>query len=360
MRWIIVLTALVVAFVARGVLGQDVEPEAPLVREVSRPEGPAVPPRSPTADSAVPAVKPVAGKPAPEAPTDDLVIDRQGQRLTIAGTMTGTTGLIELGATSNARRTFLAAVKVSVPPSRIVEAMKALGVEPGQVPVADVASQTATEPKGRRVRLILHWDTEVDGGTMPRQAPLEHLFWNRSRGEPLPESSWVYAGGSAVGGDDPGGTLFVGDLSGSVATINRMDTSALFYYGGPAASGMSWYANTNLAVKGGMACRLEVLVLPPVAEPADRNEPSSRDGAAEKPPIPVPASEAAATASREDAAAEAAGNNSDEATPSPGGDGKPSVPEAVPEAEPSPPKRGPAAETGTSDAVRTQPATQGE
>jgi len=354
LRGIIVLTALVVGFGADALLGQDGESEAPLVSEVSRPEGPAVPPRASEPAPAAPAVEPAAGTSAPGA-TGDLVIDRQGQRLTIAGTITGTTGLIELGATSNARRTFLAAVKVSAPPSRIAEAMKALGVESGQVPVADVASQTATEPKGRRVRLILHWDAEVDGGTVPRQAPLEHLFWNRSRGEPLPESSWVYAGGSTVGRDDLGGTLFVGDLSGSVATINRMDTSALFYYGGPVGSAASWYANTNLTVKDGMACRLEVLVLPPAA---GRDEAPPPDGGAEEPP--VPASEATPPAPGEDAAPEAGRDSADEAVPSPAGDGKPPVPEAATEAEPLPPSQGPAAETKPSDAAPVAPATQGE
>ncbi|MBN2584430.1 MAG: hypothetical protein JXL80_15320 [Planctomycetes bacterium] len=320
---------LVVAALGSGFAsGQDAEPLKPLVSEVTRQGEESPQPSQPTT--------PATSAPTPSpAGRSDLLIDREKQRLTIPGTITGTTGLIEFGATSNPRRKFLAAIMVKIPPSRIVEAMRALGAEPGKVPEADPAAQTATEPEGRKVAITVHWDTQVGDETMHRQVPLEQLFWDRMRDEPLPESPWTYAGSSTVRSADSGGEVFVGDLSGSVATISLMDTSAVFYYGGNLSPGSSRHANPNLRVSAGTPCRLEVRILPQEPPKEDRLQPQKSEPAVEEAPAEETPAETTAPAVESPAVAADADSREEKPAEAPSpSDDQPPAQEEVPAAAP--------------------------
>ena len=90
-----------------------------------------------------------ADPPADPPPKSPIEVDKKNMRISIKGRFTGTVGVVELGACTNRGKTFLAVLVLDAQPSRIAEAMKTLGIEPGEVPVVDRQNATATVPKGR-------------------------------------------------------------------------------------------------------------------------------------------------------------------------------------------------------------------
>ena len=228
---------------------------------------------SPT--TAAPAKRADAASDTAKATEPAVEIDKEAMRIAVKGRFTGTAGAIELGACAKGGRTFLAAVVLDARPGQIADAMTALGIEPGQVPVADRKNATATLPTGREVNLFVQWHTTVKTELLLRRVRLEEFFWNRATDKVLPDSPWVYAGSTFVRDKTTGTGLFVADLSGSVATTSRLDTSALFYYGGTLPERQVWQANPAARPAPGTACRL-------IIEPVPVKKPD-----VEKPPVPT-------------------------------------------------------------------------
>ena len=226
------------------------------------------------------AAKPAPPVKIPAEPQAPLEIDKKNGRLSIAGKFTGTPGNIELGACAKGGKTHLAALVLEVRPSRIAEAMAEIGVAAGQVPVADREAGTATTPKGRQVLLFVQWHVKEKNEVVLRRARLEELFWNRSDDKVLAEAAWTYAGGKLVRDEAGGDGLFTANVSGSVATIERFDTSALFYYGGDLGPTAAWSANPNLRPAEGTPCRL-IVEPAPEEKPVENTSPAQSDA---KPP----------------------------------------------------------------------------
>jgi len=282
------LIGIIVVLIAADSLPADGTDSDPLLPIMRRPE-------------AKPA-GPAAGKPKSVAPADNpatqatqppraaaVEIDKEKSRLVVRGSFLGTSGLVELGATSSRRKQFLAVILLDTQPSEIARAIEDLGVQPGKVPVADPRTMTATRPEGRKVDLLVEWETTVLGKTVQRQVRLEEFFWDRSKDKQLPESPWVYAGSTLVQGPEFDFAIFVADLSGSVATINRMDTSSLFYYGGELPPTVARRANPQLKPRAGTSCRLVIQVLADARPKAD--QPPEKSPASESSPAEAPESE---------------------------------------------------------------------
>jgi len=224
------------------------------------------PPDMPTEKPDRPASAPATAPPqSPEKPKSKTIeTDKEARRLTVMGQFIGASGVIELGACAKGGKTYLASVVLDARPSEIAEAMKALGFEPGQVPTVDLKNGTASAPQGPKVIIYVEWETALREGKVVRRIRLEHLFWERAGDRLLPDSPWLYAGGQRVRAEGSDSELFTADLSGSVATTNRLDTSALFYYGGELATVQAWRANPGQGATAGTPCRF---VVEPVVEP---------------------------------------------------------------------------------------------
>ena len=209
--------------------------------------------------------------PSPPKPADKprtIFIDKDARRLTLSGRFTGTAGAIELAACTTAGKDFLAAVLLDASAPEIAAAMKSLGFAPGKVPVADPKTAFASAPEGESVDLFLEWDLSVRNRTLPYRVHAEELFWDRAADRTLPLAHWLYAGGARVRDQTSDSEMFTADLSGSVATINPLDTSALFYYAGPLDSTQAWHANPALHPPKGTPCQLIVQPLPKPEAPA--------------------------------------------------------------------------------------------
>lgn len=245
-------------------------------------------PAAPT--STPPAKKPAATTPAAVVATDHaslVEIDRQAGRLSIAASFTGTVGNLELGACAKGGRTHQSVLTLAVRPSRVVEAMAELGVRPGQVPVANAESGTVAPPTGRRVVLRVQWQAGENGGTVPRQARLEEFFWNRADSRTMADAPWIYAGSKTVQLTPDGDRLLAADVSGNVATIERSNPGAVFYYSGDLAVTAAWSANARLQTVAGTPCRL-VVELVPEEKPAAAEKPADVAPAEAKPERPTP------------------------------------------------------------------------
>ena len=214
-----------------------------------------------------------AGNPPAKAdatPAHPVQVDKENSRITVTGRFTGSGGMLELGSCTRRGKTFLSVLVLDARPGEIVEALRQIGVEPGTVPVADPKARTATAPTGRKITCVVEWQARMGDKMLDRSAKLEQFFWHRSTNKVLAESPWIYAGSTRVGADEAGGELLAADLSGSVASVTRFDTSALFYYGGLLPQGQVWSANPDLKAPKGTPCRL---VLEPVPEPAPPAKP---------------------------------------------------------------------------------------
>ena len=209
-----------------------------------------------------------AGNPPAKAdatPAHPVQVDKENSRITVTGRFTGSGGMLELGSCTRRGKTFLSVLVLDARPGEIVEALRQIGVEPGTVPVADPKARTATAPTGRKITCVVEWQARMGDEVLDRSAKLEQFFWHRSTNKVLAESPWIYAGSTRVGAEEGAGELLAADLSGSVASVTRFDTSALLYYGGLLPHGQVWSANPDLKARKGTPCRL---VLEPVPEPA--------------------------------------------------------------------------------------------
>ncbi len=234
-------------------------------------------PKSPEEDSSSPAARETkADRP------DPVQVDEKKGRVVIRAHFTGTPGILEFGACSETGKAFLSPLVVDARPSRVVRAMRKLGVEPGRVPKTARGEEKPLPPEGEKVRLFVTWNARIGNELVERKVPLEELFWNRREDRLLPKSPWIYAGGKTVHDEESDTHLFVTDLSGSVAVLGRADTSALFYYAEPLSPSQAWQANPNLKPPSGM--KSELVVEPMEKKPASKGSEKKPTGAAPAPP----------------------------------------------------------------------------
>jgi hypothetical protein len=243
-------------------------------------------------DAATPKAKPAPADADKAAkPVAAIETDLRNHRVSIRGHFTDTHGALELGACTAGGKTYLSPLGLATRPSKIAEAMRRIGVEPGDVPVVDRRLGTATEPKGRKVNLFVQWHVTRGNEVVLRRAALEEFFWNRSADTVMAKGPWIYAGSKLVRDATGGSGLFVADLSGTVAAITRLDTGALFYYGGPSPRNDVWSPAAGVSPAKGTACRL-IVELVPEAKPKAEATPKTDGG--EKPDDDAPPGEAKA------------------------------------------------------------------
>jgi hypothetical protein len=252
-RSTVIIAALIVALATVGALGDQF---APIVRPLP-PTDPALLAESAVlATTATSANKPVAVIIATEPA---VCVDKEHSRIRLRGRFNGPASLLEAGACTKSGRTATALVTLAATPSAIAEAMKELGVGPGEVPVASAVDGSVVPPHGRKMTLMVEWKIKINGQDSPMKARLEDFFWIRSREAHPAEGPWIYAGSKSVQG------VLVADLSGTVATTKWDDTSALFYFQTRPGS-ENYRPNPSLSPAEGTPCDVVVEIIP--EEPA--------------------------------------------------------------------------------------------
>jgi hypothetical protein len=199
-------------------------------------------------------------------------MDKEKMRIVLHGRFNGPASLLEAGACAKGGRTTTALVTLAATPSAVAEAMKSLGVGPGEVPVASAVDGSVVGPHGRKMTLTVEWKIKINGQPSKMTARLEDFFWIRSREAHPATGPWIYAGSKRVQG------VLVADLTGTVATTKWEDTSALFYFQTRPGS-ETYRPNPSLSPAEGTPCDLVVEVL--AEEPVAGNV--SSGAAAEKP-----------------------------------------------------------------------------
>jgi len=151
-------------------------------------------------------------------------VDAKAGAVGIPVTPTETRGVVERLLSSCGK---CPAGSVLVTPCSAAEAAAALakvGLEPGTRPVP-VGDDRARPPSGRALEITLV--AKAAGGKATR-VPAARLLASKSDGTPLGPGRWVYVGPQRIGGKTD--HILVTELSGSVATTDLRDTSAMIYW----------------------------------------------------------------------------------------------------------------------------------
>jgi len=165
-----------------------------------------------------------AGKQAADTrrQTAGIDVDPEGHTVRIPVRATGSRGVVEWLLTSSGRYPQTACLVTFASARRIAQAFAKAGLASGHPP-APVRADAAHPPKGPALRLTLV-TRRADGQTV--RIPAETLLGATSAGKPLGPGRWVYVGPRSLAD----GKVLLSELSGSIATTNLRDASAMIYW----------------------------------------------------------------------------------------------------------------------------------
>ena len=168
---------------------------------------------------------------APAAPAAAAIqVDEKTRTVHIPVRLTGARGVVEWLLAAGERHKASAVLVTDRSAGEVAAAMARVGLAPGARP-EPVGEDRATIPQGSTLTVTV---IVKDAAGRQMRIPAERLLSRRSGGEPLSEGRWVYAGPQVVLESDA--EISVTELSGSLATTNLRDASALIYWV-PAAGG---------------------------------------------------------------------------------------------------------------------------
>lgn len=151
-----------------------------------------------------------------------IAVDVAARTVRIPVRPTRARGVVEWLLAASGKHKALAVLVTDGSARDVADAFAKAGFDGGEHP-APVGDDAARGPAGPAVRLALV-ARSADGREV--RIPAERLLAATSDGKPLAEGRWVYAGPATL--DD--GKVFLSGLSGSVATTNLRDTSAMIYW----------------------------------------------------------------------------------------------------------------------------------
>jgi hypothetical protein len=163
--------------------------------------------------------------PAPAARTSaPIKVDEKTRTVHIPVRLTGARGVVEWLLAAGDRHKASAVLVTDRSAGEVAAAMARVGLAPGVRP-EPVGEDRATIPQGSALAVTV---IIKDAAGRPMRIPAERLLSRQSGGEPLAEGRWVYAGPQVVLEADA--EINVTELSGSLATTNLRDASALIYW----------------------------------------------------------------------------------------------------------------------------------
>jgi len=178
-----------------------------------------------TDDAAVPGAEASARPPAPAAPAAATIqVDEKTRTVHIPVRLTGARGVVEWLLAAGDRHQASAVLVTDRSAGEVAAAMARVGLAPGARP-EPVGEDRATIPQGSALTVTV---IVKDAAGRQMRIPAGRLLSRQSGGEPLSEGRWVYAGPQVVLEADA--EINVTELSGSLATTNLRDASALIYW----------------------------------------------------------------------------------------------------------------------------------
>jgi len=165
--------------------------------------------------AAPPAAPAEADRPPP------IAVDAAARTVRIPVRPTRAKGVVEWLLVASGKHAALAVLVTECSARDVADAFAKAGLDGGDHPVP-VGDDAARAPGGPALRLALV-ARGADGRAV--RIPAERLLSATSGGKPIPDGRWVYAGPATL--DD--GKVLLSGLSGSVATTNLRDTSAMIY-----------------------------------------------------------------------------------------------------------------------------------
>ena len=194
------------------------------------------------------------GDARPAAP--QVHVDAKAGAVRIPVTPTRTRGVVERLLSARGKHP---AVSVLVTPCSAAEVAAALakaGFEAGVRP-QPVGSDRARPPSGTAVEITLL--AKPSGGKVTR-IPAARLLAAKSDGTPLEPGRWLYVGPQRIGDDTD--SVLVTELSGSLATTDLRDSSAILYWvprsDEPEPYARACYASRESLPEEGAAFELEI------------------------------------------------------------------------------------------------------
>lgn len=163
--------------------------------------------------------------PAPAAQAAATIqVDEKTRTVHIPVRLTGARGVVEWLLATGDRHKASAVLVTDRSAGEVAAAMARVGLAPGARP-EPVGEDRATIPQGSALTVTV---IVKDAAGREMRIPAERLLSRRSGGEPLSEGRWIYAGPQVVLEADA--EINVTELSGSLATTNLRDASALIYW----------------------------------------------------------------------------------------------------------------------------------
>jgi hypothetical protein len=192
------------------------------------------------------AAAPAEGAHPPTAPAAQaaatIKVDEKTRTVHIPVRLTGARGVVEWLLAAGERHKAAAVLVTDGSVADLAAAMARAGLAPGVRP-EPVGEDRARPPRGAALAVTL---VARDAAGRQKRIPAERLLSRQSGGEPLAEGRWVYAGPQVV--QEADAEINVTELSGSLATTNLRDSSAMIYWApGDEAAPFVWtYYNSNL------------------------------------------------------------------------------------------------------------------
>jgi hypothetical protein len=183
-------------------------------------------------------------------------VDEKARTVRIPCRFSGARGVVEWLVSAGGKHPATSVLLTDAAVRDIAAAMAKAGLTPGVRPEA-VGEDRARAPKGAAVSI----EVVIKGGGQDGRAPATTYFSRESGGKPMNEGTWIYVGPQSFKEGDA--EILVTDLSGSIATTNLRDSSALIYWA-PKATGdapayvTAFYASNVPQPAEGTACELEI------------------------------------------------------------------------------------------------------
>ncbi|MBE3069906.1 MAG: hypothetical protein IMZ66_06690 [Planctomycetes bacterium] len=179
--------------------------------------------------------------PAPAKPAPAITVDEKTGAVRVPVVPTGARGVVEWMLAAGMRHQAASVLVTPCAAKDVAAAMAKAGFKPGVRPVP-VGDDRARQAAGTALEIDVVVKA-ADG--KESRVPASRLLSARSTGEPLGPGAWVYVGPQVI--REGGAEILITELSGSIATTNPRDSSAMIYWVPEGAQGAEGYVSAFYA-----------------------------------------------------------------------------------------------------------------
>jgi hypothetical protein len=206
-------------------------------------------------------------QPAPPKPAAQVRVDEKARTVRIPARFTGARGMVEWLLSAGGKHPATSVLVTDCPVRDVAAALAKIGLAAGVRP-QPVGEDRARPPVGRRASAdeVLFITVVVrEAAGKETRTPAAGFLSRRTDGPPLAggDGMWVYVGPQIVREGDA--EILVTEFSGSLATTNLLDSSAIIYWSpashGEAAPYVSAFYASELPTEAGRPCEVEIGVM---------------------------------------------------------------------------------------------------